>query len=746
MTFRWRTKPGTDITLHPEPTFLTDEQIDFVLQSFPIISAADLYAATIARNEILKDLRRQLINVEVSLSPALPGEMPIEIYHLIDHIGKRYREARVPAGNATGNEAADAFGAITQKALDTFKTGDTGAVRGGIKELQAKVYAYRKRSFARCVVHFVPRVTYRDVIDMKGIIVQSLISDFFLQTPDIIPLIRPDAPIEISYDLFQPQWWHIVYQRLTGRVWGVTNNNSYCLRLYLDTVKMYDRRVSMNDIRKAVRLTGDVADVVCSPLRDGIIDIVPDDDLVKKYWAEYSESVPDPIRVYLDLVVRPTLSTTRIKGIPNILDLEPIEQKTTSLIVDPARPSKRELAINPKLTQYDKEGLWRNDINNRIARTVGIRIGDLIKLILRAGITIVDLVINEYREIKSIYTYHESGARPADMLNKLIKKNKGDIDISRWGSYVYAVTTGTNLVELQKIPWVDKTRTASNNTYEIARLFGVEAARAYALWETLEIMKVAGMIVSPHHPLLVLDVMYRRGVPLGVNFSGIAKQQGGDFLGLATTEKAAAVFRNAALYGEKAPVNTFAASVIIGAVAPVGSNSDALLDQEKHAITLREKVKAWKEMQARGGPKSTASKINPQKVNASAAKLKTLSTSVDAMLDPNYTGEDLGVVVPKVREGKVGTRIIAPGADAPRRLPQDPVGVLRLPQATIETINSVANDRTPLTSLRPQSVASALGSVGQRGYDYPEPFANEERDVRVYDQPPEDIRALIGVA
>lgn len=91
------------------------------------------------------------------------------------------------------------------------------------------------------------------------------------------------------------------------------------------------------------------------------------------------------------------------------------------------------------------------------------------------------------------------------------------------GSEYMIVTAGSNLKAVFKMSGIDKTRTTSNNLYEVEALLGIEAARQCIINEMLKVLNAQGINIDIRHMMLVADAMCASGKLLGINRYGIVK-------------------------------------------------------------------------------------------------------------------------------------------------------------------------------------------------------------------------------
>ena len=78
------------------------------------------------------------------------------------------------------------------------------------------------------------------------------------------------------------------------------------------------------------------------------------------------------------------------------------------------------------------------------------------------------------------------------------------------------ITAGTNLKKVLELDFVDATRTVSNDIYEIADVFGIEAARQAIIDEVFKVIEAQGLTVDIRHVMLVADTMCVSGGVKGI--------------------------------------------------------------------------------------------------------------------------------------------------------------------------------------------------------------------------------------
>lgn len=150
---------------------------------------------------------------------------------------------------------------------------------------------------------------------------------------------------------------------------------------------------------------------------------------------------------------------------------------------------------------------------------------------------------------------------------------------SQW----YMDTDGTNLIEMLSNPFVDATRTVSNDVNEIYEIFGVEAARQCLLNEINDVIndKNSDPVVNFRHLSMLVDTMTSRGTLMSIDRHGINKGDIGP-LAKCSFEEVNNVLIKAGVFTEVDKVNGVSANIILGQVAPCGTgDTQILIDEAK---------------------------------------------------------------------------------------------------------------------------------------------------------------------
>ena len=124
--------------------------------------------------------------------------------------------------------------------------------------------------------------------------------------------------------------------------------------------------------------------------------------------------------------------------------------------------------------------------------------------------------------------------------------------------------------EVLKIDGVDKKGVYSNNPFEVARIYGVEAARNLIANELLTTIKEEGLTVSFRHIGLLADAMTYTGTIRSAGRHGIAGDKD-SVLARAAYEETVKHFINASVFGEVDMLRSVAENIMIGKQIGVGT-------------------------------------------------------------------------------------------------------------------------------------------------------------------------------
>lgn len=135
---------------------------------------------------------------------------------------------------------------------------------------------------------------------------------------------------------------------------------------------------------------------------------------------------------------------------------------------------------------------------------------------------------------------------------------------------------GDNLNGVMATRGVKGSKCTSNNTYEVFRTLGIEAARKTIMEEINYTMSSHGMSIDIRHTMLLADLMTFKGEVLGITRFGLAKMKE-SVLMLASFEKTADHLFEAAYYGQRDTINGVSECIIMGIPMSLGTGIFKLL-------------------------------------------------------------------------------------------------------------------------------------------------------------------------
>jgi len=133
-------------------------------------------------------------------------------------------------------------------------------------------------------------------------------------------------------------------------------------------------------------------------------------------------------------------------------------------------------------------------------------------------------------------------------------------------------TDGSNLSKVLKVTGVDKSRTITNDVYEIADTLGIEAARNIIINEAINVLEEQGLDVDVRHVMLVADTMTSMGEVLQIGRHGISGKKT-SVIAKAAFETTVPTLVEAAARGLSDEFKGVAESVIVGQNVPVGTGA-----------------------------------------------------------------------------------------------------------------------------------------------------------------------------
>jgi DNA-directed RNA polymerase subunit A" len=178
--------------------------------------------------------------------------------------------------------------------------------------------------------------------------------------------------------------------------------------------------------------------------------------------------------------------------------------------------------------------------------------------------------------INAIYKLKE---KVKDVYIKGIKGITQVLPVKRGEEFII-ITAGSNLKDVLRLKEVDSARTNTNDVYEIAHIFGIEAARQAIINEVFKVIESQGLNVDIRHIMLVADTMCVDGDIKGITRYGVVSEKA-SVLARASFETPIKHIINAALVGEEDRLSSVVENVMLNQPVPTGTGLPGLMTKVK---------------------------------------------------------------------------------------------------------------------------------------------------------------------
>jgi len=216
-------------------------------------------------------------------------------------------------------------------------------------------------------------------------------------------------------------------------------------------------------------------------------------------------------------------------------------------------------------------------------------------------------------------------------------------------------TSGSNLLDVLANPYVDATRTRTNDVVEACDVLGIEAARLLLFQELQRVVQTGDVNdVNYRHLALLVDVMTNRGHLVSIDRHGINKGDIGP-LAKCSFEETGVMLVRAGLFCEHDDVNGVSANIMLGQVPPCGTGEGQVL-MDTDAIAALPAASAWTEAyRAAAAAAAAATGV------ASGSSMASASASASAVR--SVAGPRAALHLPTIPEEGAGAPLAAREAD-----------------------------------------------------------------------------------
>jgi DNA-directed RNA polymerase III subunit RPC1 len=145
---------------------------------------------------------------------------------------------------------------------------------------------------------------------------------------------------------------------------------------------------------------------------------------------------------------------------------------------------------------------------------------------------------------------------------------------------------GDNLRHVLATRGLKASKTTSNNTFEVEKTLGIEAARSTIMNEITYTMTNHGITIDIRHVMLLADLMTFKGEVLGITRFGLAKMKE-SVLMLASFEKTSDHLFEAAYHGQRDAICGVSECIIMGIPMSIGTGLFKLLQKVERNPSVR---------------------------------------------------------------------------------------------------------------------------------------------------------------
>jgi len=150
-------------------------------------------------------------------------------------------------------------------------------------------------------------------------------------------------------------------------------------------------------------------------------------------------------------------------------------------------------------------------------------------------------------------------------------------------------TSGTNLIDIINLDYVDSTKTISNHIHEVFSIYGIEVAKQLLFNEYIKTFYSSGATVDYRHYLLLINIITYKGYLMSIDRFGIKKSDFG-ILAQASFEETPELLSRAGIFAETDKMTGVSANIMLGQRIHGGTGMFKLLFDEVHYFSNFNKI------------------------------------------------------------------------------------------------------------------------------------------------------------
>jgi len=240
--------------------------------------------------------------------------------------------------------------------------------------------------------------------------------------------------------------------------------------------------------------------------------------------------------------------------------------------------------------------------------------------------------------------------RGTKKLGKVILRKIKNMVTARDGEYIkkdawVLDTSGSNLMDVLALDYIDFARTFSNDIIETYNVFGIEAARQSIYNELVDVIEFDGTYINAHHLGLLCDRMTYTDHLISIFRHGINKDNIGP-IAKASFEETPEMFLKAARHGELDMMHGVSANIMCGQEGNFGTNSfKVYLDMvemravdetvEIESMTDEQKIEAMYTVSGAVGKESECG-TNTLLIQNNVGNVRVVNTGGDNAYEPGF--------------------------------------------------------------------------------------------------------------
>jgi len=247
------------------------------------------------------------------------------------------------------------------------------------------------------------------------------------------------------------------------------------------------------------------------------------------------------------------------------------------------------------------------------------------------------------RRKRSLDDYVLKRKKDEGKLDIVIPPNNEDYLFISYNEFVYAETSGSNLIGMFIYDFIDPNLTRTTNIYEAFATNGITSCKNAYMGELSGVISASGAEVAPSNQEIIATVACISGRPHGYTHHGNIKRSVGPITE-ATNEQAAKSLIGAAIASSVEDARNPNASVIVGRPISLGTGAVEVIARSKEIEEFELKMKAYREATGRNAKLNISGIVTNMKKKAAQGTVYVLSGT----LRGGFTNESVSEIKKKV--------------------------------------------------------------------------------------------------